>query len=143
MQIIGLYDSFGVASLLISFNELRNAQIPLPIILSLSSLAFFPRVDGITIFPALLSADRRATIHQALIQSFRKDQGFDMVAKMDDIDTLIIYLIDSSDMPFVYALAKDMAVSFPKIRYLDLLFRSPSRCEIVSFLLTVDDCNRT
>ena len=81
-------------------------------------------------------------MHQVLAQSFCKDQGPDddfMLAR--DIDALTIYLNDSSDMPSIYALAKDMTVSFPHIHYLKLCFEH--RCEIVSFLLTVDDYNCT
>ena len=48
--------------------------------------------------------------------------------------------IDSSDMPSIYALSKDMAMSFPRINSVNLRFGR--RCEIVSFLLTVDDCNQ-
>ena len=54
---------------------------------------------------------------------------------------LTIHLIDSSDMPSIYALAKDMAVSFPLVQWLNLWF--DGRCEIVNFLLTVNDYNRT
>ena len=54
-----------------------------------------------------------------------------MVAKAESVRRLSIYLIDSSDMPSISALAKDMAVSFPQIDWLDLIFER--RCEIVSF----------
>ena len=57
-----------------------------------------------------------------------------MVTKADDIVELSFYLIDDSDMPSIYALAKDMAVSFPRIDRLDLWFKH--RCEMVSFLLS-------
>ena len=95
--------------------------------------------DHITIFPAFYSVDR-ATIHQVLALSFCKDQGSYMARKADNIMELSIYLIDSSDMPSIYALAKNMAVSFPRIIVLNLWFER--QCEIVSFLLsTVDDYN--
>ena len=64
-----------------------------------------------------------------------------MLAKVDSVYDLSIYLIDSSDIPSIYALVKDMTVSFPQIGWLNLWFER--RCEIVSFLLTVDDNNRT
>ena len=57
-----------------------------------------------------------------------------MVAKADSVRELSIYLIDSSDLPSIYALAKDMAVSFPEINWLYLRFER--RCDIVSFLST-------
>jgi hypothetical protein len=60
-----------------------------------------------------------------------------MVAKANNITQLSIYLFDSSDIPSAYALAKEMAVTFPRIDWLNLWFER--RCEIVSFLLTVDD----
>ena len=46
-----------------------------------------------------------------------------MVANADDITQLFIYLIDSSDIRSVYALGKNME----------------RQCDIVSFLLAVDD----
>ena len=58
-----------------------------------------------------------------------------MVTKAENIAQLSIHLIDPSDMPSIYALAKDMAVSFPQIDWLNVRFNR--RCEIVSFLLTV------
>jgi hypothetical protein len=82
------------------------------------------------------SVNRRTTIHQVLAQSFSKDQG-DLSAKANNIYELSIYMIDSSDMSSIYALAKDMAVTFPQISLLYLWFER--RCEIVSFLLTIDD----
>jgi hypothetical protein len=85
------------------------------------------------------SVDRRTTvtISQVLTQSFCKDnlKSKYMLAQAERVRKLSIYLIDSSDMPSIYALAKDMAVSFPRIGWLDLWFER--RCEIVSFLLTI------
>ena len=57
-----------------------------------------------------------------------------MVAKMNNIRKLSIYLIDSSDIPStITTLAKNMSVSFPQISYLNLCFKR--RCQIVNFLL--------
>ena len=53
-----------------------------------------------------------------------------MIAKADNITQLSIYLIDSSDMSSINELAKDMAVSFPRIDWLNLWFER--RCEFVS-----------
>ena len=64
-----------------------------------------------------------------------------MITKADNILELSIYLTDSSDTPSIYALAKDMAVGFPQIHWLNVCFEH--RCEIVSFLLTDDDYNHT
>ena len=57
------------------------------------------------------------------------------------VTELTIYLIDSSDISSIYALAKDMVVSFSQIGRLNLWFEH--RYKIVSFLLTVNDYNRT
>ena len=121
------------------FRSLHNAQLLLPIVLALDRQSFLPYPDHISIFPAFYSVDRRATMHQVLAQSFCKDRGSYMLARADNIHELSIYLIDTSDMPSIHALAKDMTVSFPQIRYLNLCFER--RCEIVSFfkLLTVND----
>ena len=141
VQILGLYSTLTTRNLLKTLQELHNDQLFLPIFLTLERDSFLPFPDHISIFPAFYSADRRATIPQVLAQSFCRDQGNYMLARADGIYQLSIYLIDSSDMPSIYALAKDMAVSFPQIGWLNLYFER--RCEIVSFLLTVDDYNRT
>ena len=141
MQILGIYLPRGPRIILKTLKELHNAQSSFPIVLTLERESFTPGPDHISIFPAFHSVDRRATIHQVLAQSFCKDQGNYMVAKTDNISELSIYLIDSSDMPSISALAKDMAVSFPQIDSLNLYFER--RCEIVSFLLTIDEYNNT
>ena len=114
---------------------MHNAQLFFPIVLTLDRESFNPYPDHIEIFPAFYSVDRRATIHRELAQSFDKDQGFYMIAKADNIRELSIYLIDSSDMPSISALAKDMAVTFTQISVLNLWFER--RCEIVSLLLMI------
>ena len=138
MQIIGLYYSGSRGSILRTLKELHNAQLFLPIIFTLGcgTTEFYHHVS---IFPVFYSVDRRATIPQVLAQSFCKDQGDFMPAKAENIGWLSIYLIDSSDMPSIYALAKDMVVSFPEIGQIDMWFER--RCEIMSFLLTMDDYN--
>ena len=137
MQILGLYTNGTLRNILKTLKELHDVQLFLPIVLTLERESFISVTDHIGIFPAFYSVDRCATIHQVLAQSFCKDQGKYMVAKADNITQLSIYLIDSSDMPSIDALAKDMAVCFPQIDWLNLWFEH--RCGIVSFLLTVDD----
>ena len=132
MQILGLYTPGGPRNILKTLKELHNAQLFFPIVLALDRESFTPYPDHISIFPLFYSVDRRATIHQVLAQSFGKDQGNYMVAKADNVRWLSIYLIDSSDMPSISALAKNMAVSFPQIGCLNLCFGR--RCTIVSFL---------
>ena len=123
-------------NILKTLKELHNSQLFFPIVFTLDSAV----LGHISIFPAFYSVDRCATIHQVLAQSFCKDQGKYMVAKADNITQLSIYLIDSSDIPSITALAKNMSVFFPRIRYLNLCFKR--RCEIVSFLIVIDDYNR-
>jgi hypothetical protein len=106
---------------------LRIAQLLLPIIhINVSASGW----TSIGIYPAFYSVDPRAAIPQVLAQ----------LSKAENDIYLSIYLVDSSDIPSIYALAKDMAVSFPRIYYLNLIFER--RCEIVSFLLTVNHYNR-
>ena len=142
LQILGLYNPGSPRSILKALRELHKAQLFLPIVLSLERKpeSFTPYPGRIRIFPGFYSADRRATIPQALAQSFCKDQGDYKLAKADKVHELIIYLFDPSDIPSIYVLAKGMAVSFPKIDWLYLCFER--RCEIVSFLLTIDNYNR-
>jgi hypothetical protein len=141
LQILGVYYPGSARHILKTLKELHDAQLFLPIVLTLDREGFTPGPDHISIFPAFYSVDRRATIPQVLAQSFCKDQGNYMLAKAGSVRELSIYLIDSSDMPSISALAKGMAVSFPQIAWLNLYFER--RCEIVSFLLTVDDYNCT
>ena len=80
------------------------------------------------------SVDHRATIPQVLAQSFGKDQGNYVVARAYNIHELSIYLryylIRSSNMPSISALAKDMTVSFPQIVWLILWSVWDSECLI-------------
>ena len=64
-----------------------------------------------------------------------------MVANPNNILELSIYLIDSSDITSISALAKNMAVSFPQIGYINLCFEH--QCDIVSFLIVIGDYGRT
>ena len=133
LQILGLYSPRNILKTL---NELRDAQLFLPIILTLERDIFTPDSDHISIFPTFYSVDRRATIHQVLAQSFCKDQGnYYLVARSNNVRELSIYLIDYSDLPSISALVNVMAVSFPRIDWLNLWFER--RCDIVSFF--VDD----
>ena len=69
-----------------------------------------------------------------------KDQGDFKVSKANNIVELCIYLIDDSEMPSIYALAKDMVVRFRGVNYLDLWFKR--RCEILSFFIIDRRYNR-
>ena len=63
-----------------------------------------------------------------------------MFAKADYVHQLSIYLIDPSDMPSIYALVKDIALTFSQIGYINLFFER--RCKIVSFLFIADNYKR-
>jgi hypothetical protein len=119
-----------------TLKELHNAQLFLPIVFTLEGECLKSLAPcHIGIFSLFYSDDRRGTIPQALAQSFCKDPADDIHYKPDEVGVLSIYLIDSSDLPSISALAKGMAVSFPQVFRLNLCFEH--RCEIVSFLLTV------
>ena len=135
MQILGLYRRVGGSprNILKTLNELHNAQLFLPIVFTLEHGHFRTIPTYIRIFPAFYSVDRLPSIPQILAESFRKDQGKYMLAKVDMVFEISIYLIDTSDMPSIYALAKGLAVSFHRIGWLNLWFER--RCEIVSFLI--------
>ena len=110
-----------------TLKELHNAQLFLPIVLTLDRETFSPYPEfAISIFPAFYSVDRCTTMHQVLAQSFDRFMG----ANALNVILLFVYLIDSSDMPSISALAKSMAGSFPQVRSLCLWFEH--RCEIVS-----------
>ena len=139
MQILGLYFSRLLVgdTLLKTLKELHDAQLYLPIVVKWESVFISSVFEHIKIYPAFYSVSRRATIPHALAQSICKDRGNCEVIKTEIVTHLSIYMIDSFDMPSVYALAEDVAEIFPRIRWLYLWFERG--CEIVSFLLTVDD----
>jgi hypothetical protein len=122
---------------------LHDAQLFLPIIVTFQHKIFTTLIDRITIFPAFCSVDRLATIPLLLAESFFKleDQDHDMFDIASKVNKLSIYLIDTSDMPSIYALVEDMAVNFPFIEVIYLFFER--RCEIVSFLFIVNNYKRT
>ena len=136
MQILGLFTNSSPRNHLKTLLELHNAQLSIPIVFMLEDRRCYTFPDHISIFPAFCSVNRRATIPHKLAQLFFTDE----IARAI-IFELSIYLIDSSDMPSVYALAEDMAVFFPRVEKLNLSFER--RCEIVSFLLTIDEYNQT
>ena len=135
LQILGIYTNGKQRIILNTLKVFHDAQLSLPIVLTLDRESFVAVADHIGIFPAFYSVDRCTTIRQILAESLCNDQGHYMVAKADNITQLSIYLIDSSDMPFIKTLVKDMTVSFPRIDWLNLWFER--RCEIVSFLLSM------
>jgi hypothetical protein len=134
LQILGLYNPRRRSSVLKILKELRNAQLFLPIIFMHASASYGDTFTSITIYPAFCSVDPHAEIPQVLVQSLCRDH------KTENSTRLSVYLVDSSDIPSLYALAKDMAVSFPRFDHLYLFFER--QCEIVSFLLTVNHYNR-
>jgi hypothetical protein len=118
-----------------TFKRLQSAQVHLPVIVALE-IDHFDCVNGISVFPAFNSIDRRPSICQVLTESFDKlEEGRPYT---HDICGLSIYLVDSCDMPSIHELAKNMTTRFPELIWLTFCFEN--RCEIVSFrvLLTID-----
>jgi hypothetical protein len=134
LQTLGLYVR-NPSNILITLKELHDAQLFLPIVFTLQNDGYYSNLYHIGIFPLFYSVDRRGTIPQALAQSLCKDPSDHIRFKAEGVGQLSIYLIDSSDIPSISALAKEMALSFSKIYLLNLFFKH--RCRIVSFLLTV------
>ena len=141
LQIIALNAPGGPRkNILKTLKEFHNAQLFLPIIVTFEREISTTLIDRISIFPEFYSADRRTTIPLLLAQSFCKDENNYMFAKADYVHELSIYLIDPSDMPSIYALVKDIAVTFSQIGYINLFFER--RCKIVSFLFIADNYKR-
>ena len=118
-----------------TLKQLRNAQLHLPVVLTLDYRFYEVEcLHRISIFPAFY--DCHSTLHQVLAKSFDIDQdpsSYTMLADACEIDTLSIYLFDSSDLPSVQVLTKNMIMTFPNITSLTFSFENP--CEkIVSFL---------
>jgi len=81
-------------------------------------------LGNLSIFPAFYSLDRWATIHQVLTKYMNEERGPSYQrADVDNVVQLKIYLIDSSDMPSIYSLAKNMLESFPQIIRLYFYFQ--------------------
>ena len=136
LQILGLY-TLDPRDIQMTLKELHDAQLFIPIALTLQFEGVRLCPNHISIFPSFYSVDRRATIAQALSQSLLKNKANYLSSTPDNFVELSIYLIDSCNimMPSISALAKDMAMSFRRISRLNLSFKH--RCGIVSFLLTV------
>ena len=135
LQTLGLYTHGNGNKILKTLEKLHSARLFLPIVFTCNSTVH----DEITVFPAFYSVDRCATIPQVLAQFYNNFccKGDFMYANVDNVTQLTIYLVDSSNLPSIYALAKDVAMTFPRIEWLGL--RVERRCKIVSFLLTVDN----
>ena len=137
LKVLGLFThslagSLGIPrNILKILSELHDAQLLLPIFFTLDHghHHYYTECEHISIFPAFYSVNQRASIPQVLAQSLKRDRD----NKVAPFRKLSIFLINSSDMPSVYTLAKDMAASFP-FNWLNLCFKF--RCEIVSLLLT-------
>ena len=141
LQILGIYEYHydDEVRFLETLKQLQNAQLHLPVVVSLDSDSGYANFGRIGIYPAFNSIDRHPTIHQVLAESFDKGQtSYTLpVADAGDISELSIYLVDSDscNISSVHVLIKNMAMTFPKITSLTFCFENP--CEIVSFLLTV------
>ena len=136
LQILGIYRIYDIVKFLGTLKRLQNTQSHLPVVVTLQCMMSCSTFDKIGIFPAFYSIDRHPVIHQALAKSFGKGPCFSYkLASADGISQLAIYLVDSSDMPSIHALAKNMSMTFPKIDYLSFYFENSS--EIVSFLLII------
>ena len=132
LQILGIYGIYDKAKFLGTLKRLWNAQIHLPVVITLES-SFYSDSSKISIFPAFYSIDRHPAIHQVLAKSFDNDSSSYALVGAGRTSQLAIYLVDSSDMPSIYALTKNMTTTFPRIDYLSFYFENS--CEIVSFLL--------
>ena len=140
MQIIALNAPGGPRNILKTFKELHDAELFFPIIVTFERESSTGLINRISIFPSFYFGDHRATIPLLLAQSFCKDDNNYMFGIAEYVHELFIYLIDPPDMPSIYALVKDTAVTFSQIRYINLFFER--LCKIVSFLFTVDNHKR-
>ena len=135
LQILGIYNNCHKESFMESLKRLQNAQLHLPVVVTLEQESYFP-FDKISIFPAFYSSDRCSTFHQVLAESFEKDRGSsDIWTYVGGVFELFIYLVDSCDMPSIHALTKSMAMRFPQINSLTFCFEH--QCDIVRFLLII------
>jgi hypothetical protein len=96
-----------------------------------SEIAF--QFDNFAVFPTFYSVDRNAANHKILVDFLNKD-----LTRVERSRVSRVYLyMNPSNMPTIHALAKDMAVIFPQILVIHLVFEY--HYHIVSFLLTLDE----
>jgi len=124
LQIFGMYNLPRQGFL----QSLRIAQLSglsLPVVFSfIYTKGFEMGFDRFAIFPTFYSADRNATNHQILVDLSNKDLTHE---EMKEVTHVYLYM-NPSNMPAIHALAKDMAVIFPQIVNIYLVFEY--RCEI-------------
>jgi len=113
--------------------RLQNPQLHLPVVVGLEC-RYCENFYRICIFPAFYSIDRHPTILQVLAESFHKEHSSSSYTLVN-IHELLIYLVDSCNVPSIHPLTKDMTMTLPSITSLTFRFKNP--CEIVSFLLTM------
>ena len=89
-------------------------------------MVFTMESGDLSIFPGFYAVDRIATISQLLVESLDKE---DLIR----VSQLSIYLVDSSNLSTIHALAKDMAMILPQITKINFSFER--RCAIVSVLI--------
>ena len=113
-----------------SLHNARLSGLSLPVVVACVCTKSF-RVgifDRFAVFPTFYSAVRNAITHQTLVDFLNKDLTR---AEMNEVSHFSLYM-NPSNMPAIHALAKDMAVIFPQIVNICLIFEY--RCEIVSLL---------
>ncbi|KAF8800009.1 hypothetical protein BYT27DRAFT_7118759, partial [Phlegmacium glaucopus] len=125
LKTLGIYGNGDTEILLNTLEclQLCSAQLTLPMVFTLERESFMPRFDHISIFPAFYAIDRSPTIRQVLVKSLQEGLGYGMSAVLEEFFQLSVYLVDSSDISAIHALAKDMIVGFPHISWLNFYFK--------------------
>lgn len=128
LQIFGIYNLSYPHTLLETLKQFRDAQLFLPMVFTVEGN--YVSQWHIGIFPGFYNVDRIATIHQVLFESLDKDV---LCAGMNEVvSQLSIYLVDSSNLPTIQALAEDMAVTLPHLTQINISFERGQN--IVRFL---------
>ena len=138
LQILGIYNHYSNgARFLATLKQLQSAhlELHLPVIVALR-VDFLDGFNQISVFPIFNSIDRYPSIDQVMAESFNKLELEERRPDtLTEISGLSIYLVDSSDIPSIHVLTKNMTTRFPGIIWLTFCFENP--CEIVSFLIII------
>ncbi|KAF8070741.1 hypothetical protein FPV67DRAFT_1041153 [Lyophyllum atratum] len=120
------YSWSGCEPLLKVLQRLDALHLPHPEVFALerpNSLRFF---DHVGVFPAF-SLGSSTCIFKTLADSFDQDLARIFHTGKERVSQVSIYLRDFSDLTLIAKIVKDMALGFPKVKWLNFKLQSPSR----------------
>ncbi|RDB30089.1 hypothetical protein Hypma_014007 [Hypsizygus marmoreus] len=126
LQLLAIYTNGGDTELLRKLISLRSSEptASFPIIVALERESFLPFYDHISVFPTFCRALRSA-IFPSCAESFLQDDSRGLVASVDEVSQVSIYLAELSTPGIIHDMLRDMARSFPLVSWLNIALESP------------------